>query len=125
MESSLNFLFIRFLQSFSCSLLFVDSSLIILFIRFLSDCVYGFYFVFNLFIHLFFGVLSYSGFSRDPRFLGQICDGGQTTFESPKQTLYLTFRSRAKHAVRSRGFRLRVRTEPSKLLSKSLVWYFA
>ncbi|KAK7458647.1 hypothetical protein BaRGS_00039099 [Batillaria attramentaria] len=47
----------------------------------------------------------YDGFSRHPRFLGQVCKGGQVTFESPKYTLYLTFRTRAVH--RSRGFRLR------------------
>ncbi|XP_076457118.1 uncharacterized protein LOC143291231 [Babylonia areolata] len=54
----------------------------------------------------------YDGFSRNPRFLGRICEGGQRTFESPRQTLYLAFRSRTQHAGRSRGFRLRVRTAP-------------
>ncbi|XP_025092641.1 deleted in malignant brain tumors 1 protein-like isoform X1 [Pomacea canaliculata] len=51
----------------------------------------------------------YDGFSRKPRHLGQVCQGGKTTFESPKHVLYLIFRSRT---VLSHGFRLRVSAKP-------------
>lgn len=54
----------------------------------------------------------FSDFSRNPRALGTICEGGQTTFSSPKQSLYLTFRSRVHLGEKSRGFRLRIRSEP-------------